>query len=219
MQRQDTRSSIALLLLAITGAALTLAMIWQLTSASDSESDVFSASEEAVPARSSGEHASSGRLEPGWRTAEAAGLEAAGEPIESEEAPRADPDAGASEVGVLASEENARLEEKKVLSQIGEAFASQPVDQAWSTSMIRRLHEHVRAHPLDGSTVDKVECRSSACRIEISPGEGAELEAIRDSFRTEMIDVMSSGASKRDDRGKYILYLGRDPQALGLGAT
>lgn len=107
-------------------------------------------------------------------------------------------------------------EEARIFAQIGEHFAAQPVDSAWATEMTRRLDEHVRAQPAASFQVANVECRSSACRIELDVRSDADLAEIRDGLRYRLADVMGTGASKRDDDGRFVLYLARDPQALGI---
>lgn len=105
-----------------------------------------------------------------------------------------------------------KQEEERIFSHIGETFSAQPVDAAWATAMTERIG----AQPLEKSSVGAIECRSSACRIEISLREGADLGAIRESLRTRLADVLGTGASKRDESGRFILYLGKDPVALGI---
>lgn len=107
-------------------------------------------------------------------------------------------------------------EEARIFAQIGEHFAAQPVDSAWATEMTRRLHEHVRAQPAASFQVANVECRSSACRIELDVRGDADLAEIRDGLRYRLADVMGTGASKRDEAGRFVLYLAKDPQALGI---
>jgi hypothetical protein len=111
-----------------------------------------------------------------------------------------------------------KQEEDRIFTQIDRSFSAQPIDHSWSTSMTGRIKEHIRTQQLMNSNVDSIECRSSACRVEVSIHDGADLAVIRDNFRFHMADVMSSGASKQDETGKFIIFLAKDPQALGMTA-
>jgi hypothetical protein len=111
-----------------------------------------------------------------------------------------------------------KREEERIFSQIGNSFSAQPIDRVWSELITGRINEQMFAQPLEKSNVENVECRSSVCRIEISIHDGADLATIRDNFRVRMTDVMGSGASKQDETGKFIIYLAKDPQALGMTA-
>lgn len=140
-----------------------------------------------------------------------------GSPTASGPEPQGDP-APAALAGLSAEEELARRarEEARVFAKIGAAFAALPPDPAWSETIHQRLDAHLRDHPLPRSSVEDIQCRADACRIEISLEEGADLEEIRDSFRYTLVDVMGSGASKRDDNGRLVLYLAKDPPTLGM---
>jgi hypothetical protein len=105
-----------------------------------------------------------------------------------------------------------KQEEERIFSQIGQTFSAQPVDSAWATAMTARIG----AQQLEKASVGAIECRSSACRIEISLREGGDLGGIRDSIRQQLADVLGTGASKQDADGRFILYLGKDPAALGI---
>jgi hypothetical protein len=111
-----------------------------------------------------------------------------------------------------------KREEQRMFLQIGRSFSAQPIDQVWSESMTARIGEHLRTQPLENSRVENMECRSSMCRIEISVHDGADLATIRDGLRLRMADVMGSGASKQDETGNFVVYLAKDPQALGMTA-
>ena len=216
-------------LLFTTAAVITAVLIWQLAWTADSPSERSNSLSSRTPeARTSSrlnqaiEAAKTARLEHQMSSLEAdlpalsADQGAAGSSME------ANPRDGMSRPAAISGEEDpahGAQEEAGVFAQIGDTFSSQAIDQAWSTSMTRRLHEQVRLQPLDEATLDKVECRSSACRIEISASDGADLGSIRDSIRASISDILGTGASKRDDGGKYVLYLGKDPESLGLGAN
>jgi hypothetical protein len=111
-----------------------------------------------------------------------------------------------------------KQEEERIFLQIGHSFSAQPIDQDWSVSMTDRINEHIRTQQLKNSSVEKIECRSSVCKIEIDIHDSANLAEIRDNFRFRMADVMTSGASKKDETGRFIIYLAKDPQALGMTA-
>jgi len=111
-----------------------------------------------------------------------------------------------------------KLEEDRIFSQINQSFSAQPIDHSWSVLMTGRLNEHIRTRQMENSDVKNIECRSSACKIEINIHDGADLAAIRDNFRFLMADVMGSGASKQDETGRFIIYLAKDPQAIGIAA-
>jgi hypothetical protein len=128
-------------------------------------------------------------------------------------------DGGEAPLAGLSEEEELERrgrEEARVFAQIGQAFAGLPQDQAWSDAISQRVRDHLHEHPLVKSSIAALECRASACRIEIGLQDGADLGEIRDSFRHALIDVMGTGASKRDPSGKLVLYLAKDPQTLGI---
>jgi len=124
-----------------------------------------------------------------------------------------------SQLTAVQTPEQRDEEEARIFGQIGQRFATQPVDAAWSTAMTALINEQLRAQSLEQSSVEKVECRSSLCRIEVTPRDGADLAVIRDSFRFHLANVMGSGASKRDETGRFIIYLATDVQALGMGGS
>jgi hypothetical protein len=106
-------------------------------------------------------------------------------------------------------------QETRIFAEIGRGFRAQPVDPAWSTATTDRIADHLRARPLDRSSVEKIECRSSVCRIDLDVEPGADLAAIRDGLRVALVDVTGSGASMRDETGRFVIYLAKDPRDLG----
>ena len=107
-------------------------------------------------------------------------------------------------------------EEARIFSEIGRSFEAQPIDPVWSDPVIHRIEDYLRAQPYGSSGTERVECRASACRIELGVSAGTDLAVIRDGLRSALADVLSTGASKQDEAGRFVVYLGKDPQALGL---
>lgn len=125
------------------------------------------------------------------------------------------PQAPLTESEVAAQREQ---EQKRLFAQVDSTFAAQPAAPAWSASMSARIDAEISSQPLQDSSLDKVECRTSICRLDFSIQDEAALETIRERLQLGMADVLSTGISKRDETGRFIVYLATDPQALGLTA-
>lgn len=117
------------------------------------------------------------------------------------------------------SESAAQLEQEqnRLFAQAGNTFTAQPAP-AWSASMSARINAEVESQPLQDSSLENLECRTSICRLEFSIQDEAALETLRERLQIGTADVLSTGISKRDEAGRFIVYLAADPQALGLTA-
>lgn len=118
------------------------------------------------------------------------------------------------------SEMAAQLEQEqnRLFAQAGNTFTAQPDAPTWSASMSARINAEIDSQPLQDSSLENVECRTSICRLEFSIQDEAALDTIRDRLQTGMADALGTGISNRDEAGKFIVYLAADPQALGLTA-
>ncbi len=97
--------------------------------------------------------------------------------------------------------------EHAYFESVGFRFRDQPVDAKWSDEATERITSAAYSGTNKGLTIDRIECRSSMCRLEVPEKNPAVIQAIQSDFRARLADLFKAGVASVDESGKLIVYL------------
>jgi hypothetical protein len=93
------------------------------------------------------------------------------------------------------------------------ALAAESVDREWGAAMRTRLDEFFASDMAAGSSLQRVDCRLTMCRVEVTSQSMASREAFTQTM-SHMSPPNSQGFAHIDESLDFVIYLSRENQQL-----
>lgn len=114
------------------------------------------------------------------------------------------------------TEEQLQAEQDEQMAAVERAFEQQPRDDRWAQGTAQRLRETLEAEPVMIAALHGIECRSSACRLELrddgSTAFAEQFPLVLHDMGAVLPEVRFSHAELSDGARMHVMYMQRSAE-------